>query len=312
MKKKKVTSNFGFSLAALIGMCITKHVFMLRDAAEFLARGIDALRIAAFETLTNDVLALPTDTELLEEQKDKNTEKDAAKIVVIAAIQLVMGIVEAKDAKSTSKYKRFGTGDLSKADDNKIIVIAERVVRVGTANLARYAPVLTAPMLTDITTKLNLYRTDLEEAHDATANRDEAAESRVQQQNDLYDELSALCLVGKNIWVSVSEAKYRDYIIYQNPAEQTHFVGYIPAMVLKLIVERSFLPGTQVRLYNPGTTAIKFGLVLNENDEITGGVDVGIGITMDIPIENLGAITHTFLKVKNMDPARGRFEFTVL
>jgi hypothetical protein len=59
-------------------------------------------------------------------------------------------------------------------------------------------------------------------------NRDIAVEERVGEGNVLYAELVKLCNTGKDIFYSINEAKYNDYVIYNTPTGKVEVLPTSP------------------------------------------------------------------------------------
>lgn len=216
MKKQEVIRNYKLTDANLIVKCNNTHRLLVRDAAEFANYNVLAAENSQFRLDINSFENLATDIELEGIKIDTTTLKDQAAERVKVAIREIMSRAQNKYGVNAGKYKRFGTLGMDTFDDANLLACGRRVARVGTALLTELATKgLTAAMLTSLTALNQTFEDALDNQSDAIANRDEAAEDRVEMGNLLYKKLVEYCETGKTIWTTRDEAKYNDYVIYE-------------------------------------------------------------------------------------------------
>ena len=89
-----------------------------------------------------------------------------------------------------------------------------RVVRVGRARLADFAPAGLTPALLDAlaASTANLCTRE-DEQEDAESARGQAADGRVLAVNALNTELMAICSIGKALYAQTDARKYQDYVV---------------------------------------------------------------------------------------------------
>ena len=73
---------------------------------------------------------------------------------------------------------------------------------------------MTQQILDDFAILCQQYEDTLNAVKDAQAERDIKTEERIAMGNQLYSLASKYCNIGKQIWESVNEARYNDYLIY--------------------------------------------------------------------------------------------------
>ena len=215
MKKKEAVRAYNFSDAKLVTTVNEKIAFIRRDAAEFNEFGITSAMVDALESQTNLFSNTATDVELVGNQKEVTATKEAIANQLRGAIRNVMSRVVLKYEEQTAKYRKYGTAALSQQSDAQLLVIASRVVRVGTEMLADLADNgLTAAMLSNIKSIRDALEQELISMNLKISDRDIEQEDRVEAGNAIYTTLIKYTNTGQSIWVSSNVAKYNDYVIY--------------------------------------------------------------------------------------------------
>ena len=215
MKKKEAVRAYNFSDAKLVTTVNEKIAFIRRDAAEFNEFGITSAMVDALESQTNLFSNTATDVELVGNQKEVTATKEAIANQLRGAIRNVMSRVVLKYEEQTAKYRKYGTAALSQQSDAQLLVIASRVVRVGTEMLADLADNgLTAAMLSNVKSLKDDLEQELISMNLKISDRDIEQESRVEAGNAIYTTLVKYTNTGQSIWVSSNVAKYNDYVIY--------------------------------------------------------------------------------------------------
>lgn len=215
MKKKEAVRAYNFSDAKLVTTVNEKIAFIRRDAAEFNEFGITSAMVDALESQTNLFSNTATDVELVGNQKEVTATKEAIANQLRGAIRNVMSRVVLKYEEQTAKYRKYGTAALSQQSDAQLLVIASRVVRVGTEMLDDLADNgLTAAMLSNIKSIRDALEQELISMNLKISDRDIEQEDRVEAGNAIYTTLIKYTNTGQSIWVSSNVAKYNDYVIY--------------------------------------------------------------------------------------------------
>ena len=215
MKKKEAVRAYNFSDGKLVTTVNEKIAFIRRDAAEFNGFGITSAMVDALESQTNLFSNTATDVELAGNQTEVTATKEALAEQLRGAIRAIMSRVVLKYEEQTAKYKKFGTEALSQQSDAQLLVIASRVVRVGTEMLADLADNgLTAAMLSNVKSIRDTLEQELISMNLKISDRDIEQENRVEAGNAIYNTLIKYTNTGQSIWVSSNVAKYNDYVIY--------------------------------------------------------------------------------------------------
>jgi hypothetical protein len=215
MKKKEVVRGYKFSDGKLVTTVNEKIAFIRRDAAEFNGFGITAAMVDDLESKTSLFSEGVTDVELVSDQTEATATKEALADQLQMAIRGIMSRVVLKYEDSSAKYKKFGTEALSQQSDAQLLVIASRVVRVGTEMLADLGVHgLTAPMLNNLKVIRDTLEQELISMNLKISDRDIEQESRVEAGNAIYSTLVKYTNTGQSIWASSNVAKYNDYVIY--------------------------------------------------------------------------------------------------
>ena len=221
MKKKEVFRTFNFSDGELVTIGREKIAFIRRDIENFESYGITTTVIDEFENTIITFSSIATDVELVEEQKDVTTNKNKIADSLKEAIRGIMSRVVLKYPVASARYKKFGTEALSQQSDAQVLVIANRVFRVGTEMLEELAANgLTAEMLQEMKTTRDTMEQELINMNLKISDRDIDQESRVEAANAIYATLIRYTKTGQSIWASNNVAKYNDYVVYNTVSGQ--------------------------------------------------------------------------------------------
>ena len=219
MRQVQPIALFKMPQSELIKVSFDKHSYLLRDAAELAPRGVDAARIAAFNKLRQDFELLPTDIELDGTKQEATQAKEKVQAAAVTQLQAIMGIVGTVHDVRSASYRMFGSAGLATGPEAELYVGLLRVVRVGRAHLADYAPKgLTAAMLDALAASATEFLARLGTQQDAETARGRAADVRILAGNALYEELIDLCGIGKALYATTDAHKYDDYVVTDAPA----------------------------------------------------------------------------------------------
>ena len=219
MKKKEVVRAYNFSDGKLITTSNEKIAYIRRDEAEFVGYGITNVMVDELENQVNNFSDTATDVEMVEDQSEVTTAKDVVADKLRESIRGVMNRVVLKYDVHSAKYRKFGTETLSRQSDAQLLVIAARVVRVGTEMLADLAANgLTSAMLDNVKNLRDKLEDELISLKLKVADRDIEQESRVEAGNAIYATLIKYTNTGQSIWATTNVAKYNDYVVYNSPS----------------------------------------------------------------------------------------------
>ena len=219
MKKKEVVRAYNFSDGKLVTTSNEKIAYIRRDEAEFVGYGITNVMVDELENQVNNFSDTTTDVEMVEDQSEVTTAKDVVADKLRESIRGVMNRVVLKYDVHSAKYRKFGTETLSRQSDAQLLVIAARVVRVGTEMLADLAANgLTSAMLDNVKNLRDKLEDELISLKLKVADRDIEQESRVEAGNAIYATLIKYTNTGQSIWATTNVAKYNDYVVYNTPS----------------------------------------------------------------------------------------------
>lgn len=187
-----------------------------RDATEFGERNItDANTFSLIEADIDTFKNLPTDEELEGIKMDFTEKKDLKEDAIKKQISRIMTAAANIFGTGSAKYYRFGAKGVDAMVESELLKCARRVARTANSLMTDLAAegvttALTATLLTTATE----YEDAIDDQLDAINDRNIAAEERIEAGNTIYLKLVKLTNTGKDIWYTVNEAKYNDYIIY--------------------------------------------------------------------------------------------------
>jgi hypothetical protein len=145
----------------------------------------------------------------------KTEEKNNVREKLNTKIRETMTLVALRFGKSSANYRHFGIGSIANLSDEQVQRSCSNIARC----VALYHNDLMEVGVSQSTIDaLNSLRNELIAALDAQSfaihDRDIATEKRIQAGNKLYHELIRYMNVGKVFWKTRNEAKYNDYIMY--------------------------------------------------------------------------------------------------
>lgn len=215
MKKQEVVRKYSFS-DAILKQTIDQIIrYAKRDSAKFSERGYDMYRLEDLEHLSEDFANVRTDDELVAIQMEATELKDHLRERLTEKVRLVLEIAGITYGKKAAKYRRFGDPELSRQSDPELVRTARVVHRSGTELLAELIDNgLTMNYLSELMAIIHAFDKAQDDKEIAVNDRDVATEERIEKGNKLYDELIKLAATGKSIWRTSHEAKYNDYVIY--------------------------------------------------------------------------------------------------
>lgn len=215
MKTAITMRKYRFTDAQLIILLEDKLDFATRDAIEFADRGYDAARLAAMRQARLDFLAMPSDKALDAQKqvatfhkKQRRDELENATRRVKMAAWYALG--------TRSEYCAFGEQGIARLKDAQLLFHAEDVLKAARTYLSDLSSEgITAAKLDDYQTIIENFRLAHREQRIATINRYYSTGLRIKKANELYDFLTQICAIGKDIWYAESGTKYNHYVLYK-------------------------------------------------------------------------------------------------
>lgn len=208
--------KYSMSDASMVRSAQQIAAFSKRDMKEFAQYGITQSVLADFESECNQFEMFVSD-EIMEGRQTEITarkEKLAAKVIEI--LRGILLRVELKFGKNSPQTKMYKIGDLSRLNDDLLLAAARRThIQATTHLLELSAHGLTQAILDEL---LDLSQQFENAQHDRAilvSERDNLTEERVRKGNALYEKLTKLSDIGKQVWGSQSESRYNDYVIYE-------------------------------------------------------------------------------------------------
>jgi hypothetical protein len=214
MQDKNPVAEYPFTQAELWQRCLDLHPALDRDAADLAKRGVTALRIQKFKADTAEFGEMEPDTVLKQEGAAVTEDKDAVRVALETAVQMVTGIISVKDDVRSARYKRFGVSDVSSMSDAKLHLAATMLVKQGRKYLAEYQEQgLTEALLTAVETQNAAFVESLAARKEAESTRAGATRARILFGNGLYRQLVQLCAAGDSCWKLTDATRAGEYVV---------------------------------------------------------------------------------------------------
>lgn len=217
-KKKESQRVYSFSDAFLKQLADQLLANVERDKQEFAERAFNAEKQRTIQKLVQDFEALASD-DFLEGIKMTTTEaKNEARDATEKGVRTLFVMAENAFGTDAGKYKTFGDSGLTRLSDEQAVRNARGAVKAARLyfrDLEKEG--LTEDFLANVEKQTAILDDAIDEQMKAVRDRNIAVEERITVGNALYAELVKLCNTGKDIFYSVNEAKYNDYIIYNTP-----------------------------------------------------------------------------------------------
>ncbi len=228
MKKETAKRIFTFPDAKLVGIAELLTEFIIRDQGEFSAYGYAENTLPDFQVLINTFRSKPTNSNIEKLQVEATQRKDAKASELKSAIRQIMSRVRLAYGEDSPRYKRFGTKGMDAMTDDQLRTCGEQVEDVAGEYLADLAVRgVTAEMIAAVLTATESFATALKAQRKTISDRSILTTERIEAANALYARTLELANAGKAIWYERNEAKYRDYVIYDekgSPVEKTELV----------------------------------------------------------------------------------------
>lgn len=221
MKKQITNRQYNFPDADLYMQCRERIKYAHRDLTYFNQYGYTVERLKTFLNKCHQFQALPGDDELVGDQMMMTEKKNQAAEALKSSIRSVMTRVALKFSNRSGRYRKFGTTKMGDMSDPQLLFCGRRVARVARQQLDFLAETgLNETHIARVTAACQDFEIALHIQQDKIAERDIAVELRTEKGNDLYQELVALCTIGKDIWAEKDRNKYENYTLYESNNDQ--------------------------------------------------------------------------------------------
>lgn len=218
-KKQVVVAKFRFSFGFLKQLAEDTLSSIDRDIAEFTDRGFTPAKRTAYVNAISALDNYPTDNQLLGVKVTTTETKDEARDSLETQMRTMFLAAKNTFGENTGKFREFGDVQLSQQTDSDLARSAKAMISTATKYVTELAGegITTAKIALMTTTRATL-DTAIDDQRKAIKNRDNGTEARIIIANALYDLVVKYADDGKDIWVTKSESKFNDYVIYNTPS----------------------------------------------------------------------------------------------
>lgn len=218
MKKEELTVNFKFSYGHLKQVADNLLQLLDRDNVQFVDRGFSPAKRTAIVNLLNAFVACPDEEAMLGARMKTTELKDIARDVLETQLRSLFLDAKKQFGENSGEYRAFGNADISQQTDDEIVRTAKLASIAATTYLTQLANQgVTTAKITLLNTNRTVFDNAIDTQQNAISNKDIAAENRIRAANALYAEIVNWSDTGKDIWYTISESKYNDYVIYNTP-----------------------------------------------------------------------------------------------
>ncbi len=152
---------------------------------------------------------------------EATADKDKLAESIRVQVRVIRNMAELQYHK-TGNYKTFGFEGMDEMSDPNLYRLAKRVVRVGTKLLPDLeGRGLTQDMLTNLQQTAGDFDKAMDTQENEIENRDLQTQQRITLGNALYAVLVELASIGKSLYQDTNEAKYNDYVLYDEKKSST-------------------------------------------------------------------------------------------
>ena len=218
MKKKVASRKYKLSDSKLKQLADQILMLIERDITAFQDRGFTPEKKILFEKKRDAFANQPSDEQLEAIKIGITEDKNNARTKLEKSLRTVYLTAKLLFSENSGKTKEFGNSDISRQTDNELVrnaKIAEDACDKYTIELA------TEGWTKDKTDQLKQQRQELDDLIDeqvkAVSKRNLITEERIEAGNDLYELIIRYADIGKDIWYDSNEARYNDYVIYDEP-----------------------------------------------------------------------------------------------
>ncbi len=215
MKKNEFKPDFHMPYSALMQLGDKAVLLAQRDSAALSLYGINEEYINLLKEKTRALKDMPTDEELLAPVSISTAEKNDTADAIRTAVRSIMIRAKIVYGYNSPEYNYFGVKGLDRMNDNALHRCAKSVARTAEENLTVLSEKgLTQEEITALKNRTQDFDHCIDTKDEAVRKRDMATAQRLMLGNELYKLITEVFDYGKDYWYSRDEAKYNDYIIY--------------------------------------------------------------------------------------------------
>lgn len=259
MTLKTTTRKFALSYGELLQQVFEKSTFLRRDESMLAQRGITSADLDAFDAMIGAFRALKEDSIYIGLISDAIQQRDDKRKQVTLMCRDIIGIAETVYGKKSGIYKSFGTSFSESLSDGKFLIAVETLYSKANEYSEALNPRgLTTEMLAEFKTRIEELEPLMKYAASIKSERDINTRNRHTIANQLYAEMTKLCLIACNYFKDRDSSRFADYVIYSQGKAAQSRSGTLPP---KSIVSRSFTglkAGVLFKLKNEGTGSLDF------------------------------------------------------
>ncbi len=220
MPQKTIIRNYNYEDAVLITEAGRIQNAVKRDIKDFNTRKITEASLEAFQTKIDAFADFSTDEEMQGNVVKATADKDKAAESLRVQIRIIRNMAELQYHKGGS-YKTFGFEGMDNMSDANLYRLAKRVVRVGNKLLSDLSGQgLTTEMLDTLQQTAVNFDAAMDAQETEIENRDLQTQQRIILGNDAYQVLVQLASIGKSLYADTNEAKYNDYVLYEEKKDE--------------------------------------------------------------------------------------------
>ena len=192
--------------------------FMLRDIAEFEKFGFTEKKSSELLQEVKKFESIPLDMELKGNQGVATERKNILADEIKDFLGKINVRIKTSFGSKSALYRKFVTSDLSRLNDNSLLVKARYMAKTCSTYLDLFKEKgLTVGLIDQLNSMADEFEAAIYDQYNAIADREIGTHERVDQATLIYTEMVKICDIGKEIWQGVNEAKYNDYVLYDTP-----------------------------------------------------------------------------------------------
>jgi hypothetical protein len=258
MATSEIITKFNFSYAELLQQALEKQVSMTRDVTDLTPRGVDAVRVAKFDTLIVEFQDTTPDRVMVGNITIAVSARDAARDALIVACRDVADVARMALKNKPGAYETFDYQASESMDPSEFLLWAENLCDRADVYINDLSPSgITQAAVDAIRADLAAFQTKIKGVIAAKKARDLNTAYRRTVANILYDEMSDIADIGKVYYQDRDEAKYNDYIIYASSETSQLRSGRLAAGITKSRPMEAITPETEILASNEGTAPIE-------------------------------------------------------
>ncbi len=191
-----------------------------RDQNEFIDYGFTPERLSAIQGLREEYSNIETDIEMSSDITDATFTRNEKRSDLETALRSLGTRLENKGDFSIGFMNKVTIPSMTKISDDQLVRSGKQVVKNVATKLDVLAEVgITEVYLNGISDKITLFDQAIDDKVAAELAREVKTAERIEKGNQLYAELVKLANTGKDIWYTVNEAKYNDYLLIEKHSQ---------------------------------------------------------------------------------------------